>query len=226
MKHISKTRSRNNILTASAFALISTCGAFAADTIEITSPRIDPGTSTIQTRDMVSSTETLPEDSRMENPREFNYPRPDLVPLTFEFWRNPNNDEDDYGIFGDAANFMASVSVGNFGKADATWFYGYFKFKVVETADPVNWPVGKTAFCGAASFLCGIQVMDIAYGQYCFGEGFLIPKVVTKAEVVFIADPYFKYLGGTPEYGAIVEMDETNNVSAPVIVTLESDGEV
>jgi hypothetical protein len=125
--------------------------------------------------------------------------------------------------FGDAANFMAGVYVGNFGKADADWFYGYFKFKVVETTDPVNWPVGKTAFCGAASFLSGIPVVDVAYGQYCFGEGFLIPKVITKAEVVFIADSYFKYLGRMPEHGVIIEMDETNNVSAPVPVEVEKE---
>jgi hypothetical protein len=220
MNHISKSKTQSSHLTASAFALMASCGAFAAD--QGTDPTNTPRVDTTSTTPVVTSGPSFPqpESSRMEPSREINVPRPDLVPLTFEFWRNPNNDEDDYGIFGDAANFMASVYVGNFGKADATWFYGYFKFKVLETTDPVNWGVGKTAYCGAASFLGGIKVMDIAYGQYCFGEGFLIPKVVTKAEVVFIADPYFKYLGGTPEHGAIIEMDEKNNVSAPVIVEL------
>lgn len=223
MKKIETSKHKSILLTAAALTTLLTCPAFAADDLDILFRDISGETRT-STRGQIltPTTGTTPLDKEVSVPDSPFVKLPDIVPLSLEYWHNPSGDGE-FGSWGECSKYMASVSVINLGTADADWFYGCFEFKVLETADPVNWPVGKKGGIGSAAFLNGVGVMDVAYATYCYVEGFYIPKAVTKAEVIFIADVYFKYLGGTPEHGNVVEMDEKNNVSEPVIVTQEQD---
>lgn len=210
---------KNTLLNLCIVAFLSAGSTQAGEATPASETRL-PRTGEVSRPTIRPTGTDVPKVTDQENPSELPEPLPDLVPVYFTGWRSDYTDEELHWD-GPVNYYETEVAVANLGKADAPWFYGYFKFKVLETSDPVNWGVGSSAYCGNAAFLSGIAALDTVFATYCGWNGFYIPRSVTKAEVVFIADKYFKYLGGTPEHGAIVESSELNNVSAPIIITQE-----
>ncbi|QIF00394.1 hypothetical protein [Roseimicrobium sp. ORNL1] len=210
---------KNTLLNLCIAALLSGGSALAGESTPATETRL-PRTGAESILTVRPTGADTPRVTDQENPRGLPEKLPDLVPVYFTGWRSDYSDEELHWD-GPVNYYETDVAVTNLGEADAPWFYGYFKFKVLETADPVNWGVGSSAYCGNAAFLSGIDALDTVFATYCGWNGFYLPRCVTKAEVVFIADKYFKYLGGTPEHGAIVESSELNNVSEPLIITQE-----
>lgn len=213
---------KSTLLNLCIVALLSAGSTQAGETTPATETRL-PRIGTDSILNVRPNDADVPKVTDQENPRGLPEKLPDLVPMVFEAKSSDYSDTTPHWTGFLANYYETTVAVANYGTADSWWFYGYFKFTVIETADPVNWPVGKKAFCGNAAFLNGIEVLDTVYATYCDWNGFYLPRTVKKAEVVFIADPYFAYLGGTPEHGAIVESNETNNVSAPITIIQVTD---
>ena len=223
MKANTTSKYKTQLLQFCALALISGTAALAGDTDPITKPVQTGPLGTGRPRTIGETTPiltgpTVPGEVSREGNTEIRLP--DLVPLSIEAWKGPQDEEiklehwDNIPVW----HYKTIISVGNFGKADADWFCGTIEFKVLETTDPLNWPVGAVNGWGTPSFMQGAQVLDVVYAKYCYVEGFYIPKCVKKAEVRFIVDKYYKYLGGTPEYGRIVESNEDNNFGDPIII--------
>jgi hypothetical protein len=225
MKANTTSKYKTQLFQICAMALISGGAVFAQDTTPIlrkpTGPLGTGGRTINGDKPPVIGEPTVPGGVSRHESSEVHLP--DLVPLSIEAWKGPQDVElnEAHLEYWDGTplwHYKAVISVGNFGNADADWFCGAIEWKVLETTDPVNWPIGTIHGMGNVSFLKGAGVFEIVHATYCYTEGFHIPKCVKKAEVRFIVDKYFKYLGGTPEYGKITESDEDNNISEPVII--------
>ena len=165
-------------------------------------------------------------DDRFDEPKPQENPKPkpqvdraDLVPIGVKL----DFDHIAYGY----RYYGATVTVGNFGKADAVPINGMFhcriNYKVLASTDPVNFPVGSKHSGGQCPiYFKGMGVMEIGdVGPYIFGTpDFALPVAVTSAEIFLVVDRWH-YLSKDEDWendsgidytGAVAESDEDNNV--------------
>ena len=167
-------------------------------------------------------------DDRFDNPKPEDEPEPkpqetpdivelpDLVPLHFDLIM----DQDSQYFH----HYKVKATVANYGKADAGEFYCHFGMRVLETKDPVKYPVGFTDYIGLITYDDGLKVMEMAEptGNWM---GIYIPKEVTKVAIYLVVDRNWNYLGGDfgnwdddagkELEGSVKELKESNNVLGP-----------
>ena len=155
-----------------------------------------------------------------EDPQPKEVKRPDLVPIGIKL----NFDHIAYGN----RYYGASVTVANFGTADAEFLPNLFHcrigYKVLASTDPVNCPVGSLHYGNQGPiYFNSLKVMEIAdFGAYYFGTpDFAMPVIVTAAEIFLVVDHLWSHWSpdqnwendtGAGLVGDVTELDEKNNV--------------